>query len=88
LIPTRAPVIATGQLFLNEALNEYLIVTKNVRGQIYYAGPGFRGFSEDNSFVERFQPVDPADVEPTELRTLIEFCPIGTRAATGYIAKD
>jgi hypothetical protein len=88
LIPTRAPVIAAGQLFLNEALNEYLIVTKNQRGQIHYAGPGFKGFSEDHSFIDRFQPVDPADVEPAELRTLLELCPIGTRASTGYIAEE
>lgn len=84
----RAPIIQTGQLFLNEQLNEYLIVTKSIRGQISFAGKGFRGHSEDISFLERFKPVDPADVEPQELNSLLEFCPIGTRAMIGLITNQ
>ena len=84
LLPTRAPLITVGQLFLNQTINEYLIVTKNVRGQIFYAGKGFRGHSEDDAFLDRFPPVDPQDVEPEELRELLEYVPIGTRVTTGF----
>lgn len=88
MIPTRAPVIVPGQLYLSEELNEYLIVTKNNRGQISYAGVGFKGHSEDQSFVERFRPVDPADVEPQEIQTLLDLCPHSTKVSTGFIQVD
>jgi len=87
LLPTRAPLITVGQLYLNKQLNEYLIVTSNLRGQVRYAGPGFNGHSEDEAFIERFEPVDPADVEPTELLELLDFCPRGTRASVGFIRE-
>jgi len=81
-------MILAGQLFLSEELNEYLIVTKNTRGQVQYAGVGFKGNSEDQSFVERFKPVDPCDVEPMEIVALLDLCPRGTVASTGFIAAD
>jgi len=48
--PNRTPLIEAGQIYLNEGLNEYLIVTKNARGQIWYEGAGFRGQLEDFDF--------------------------------------
>ena len=48
----RAPLIVTGQIYLNEALNEYIIVTKNNRGQISYAGNGFMGRQIDEDFID------------------------------------
>lgn len=88
LLPIRAPLITVGQIYLNPMVNEYLIVTKNNRGQVFYSGKGFRGQSEDETFLDRFPPVDPADVEPQELRDLLEFVPIGTRPTTGFIRED
>lgn len=88
MIQQRAPMISAGQLFLNADLNEYLIVTKNARGQISYAGIGFKGHSEDQSFIERFQPVDPADVSSDEINALLAFCAPGTRVSTGFILEE
>jgi hypothetical protein len=84
----RAPMILAGQIFLSEELNEYLIVTKATRGQISYAGLGFKGHSEDQTFVERFKPVDPTDVDSVELASLLANCAAGTRASTGFISQD
>jgi hypothetical protein len=84
----RAPMILAGQLYLNESLNEYMIVTGCTRGQVKYAGKGFKGHSEDQSFIERFKPVDPADVEPQEIHELLELCPVGTQVRTGFISQD
>ena len=83
----RAPLIKAGQLFLHEGLNEYLIVTQNKRGQVYYEGPGFNGSCEDYTFIERFPAVDPADVDQDELDTLINFCPPGTEASIGFVGE-
>lgn len=85
MIPTRAPVITVGQLYLNEPLNEYLIVTKNNRGQVHYSGKNFKGHSEDQSFVERFKPVDPIDVDHNELQELLKLAPPNTTARTGLV---
>jgi hypothetical protein len=84
----RAPMIHAGQLFLSEELNEYLIVTKSARGQISYAGAGFKGHSEDQTFIERFKPVDPIDVSVDEIAGLLSLCAPGTRASTGFISQD
>jgi hypothetical protein len=81
-------MILAGQIYLNEDLNEYLIVTKSVRGQISYAGTGFKGHSEDQTFVERFKPVNPSDVDAGELVGLLSNCAPGTQALTGFISQD
>lgn len=81
----RSPLIQVGQLFLNENLNEYLIVTKNNRGQIFYEGPGFRGQAEDYAFIEKFPAVNPEDIDQEELGHLLFFCPPGTQASTGFV---
>lgn len=88
MLQQRAPMIATGQVYLQADLNEYLIVTKNARGQITYAGKGFVGHAEDQSFIERFQPVDPLDVSADELDSLLQLCPPNTIASTGFILED
>jgi len=81
-------MITVGQLYLHEQLNEYMVVTKVLRGQVYYGGKGFKGFSENITFLDRFKPVDPADVEPQEIVELLELCPRGTRASIGFIQED
>ena len=88
MIPQRSPLILAGQIYLSEDLDEYLIVTRNNRGQIYYEGDGFKGQSEDWTFIEKFKPVDPDDVDNDEITCLIEKCPCGTKAMVGYIAPS
>jgi uncharacterized Fe-S cluster protein YjdI len=87
MLSNRAPLIQVGQLFLNEGLNEYLIVTRNNQGQVSYAGAGFRGSLEDFDFIDKFPAVDPADVDPAELEELLSFCPPGTIASVGFIGE-
>lgn len=81
---TKSPLIVAGQIYLNSELNEYLIVTSNNRGQIYYEGVGFKGQAEDMTFIERFQPVDPADVEVAEIAELLSFCADNIQPLVGY----
>jgi hypothetical protein len=83
--PSRSPLILAGQIYLNEDLNEYLIVTANNRGQISYEGVGFKGQAEDLTFIACFQPVDPEDVDAKELLELLSFCLEETEARVGYI---
>jgi len=84
---TRAPLIKVGQLFLNEGLNEYMIVTRNNQGQIAYAGQGFRGNLEDYDFIEKFPAVSPEDVDSAELAELLAHCPPNTEATVGFIGE-
>lgn len=88
MLQQRAPLIFAGQLYLNSSLNEYMIVTKNTRGQVSYAGKGFRGSSSDCTFIEIFHPVNPQDVEPQEINDLLEFCEHGTKVSVGFIQED
>ena len=77
------PIILAGQLYLNDFLNEYLIVTKSYRGQIGYAGKGFKGNLDSETFLERFLPVNPVDVDEPEIEFLVSLCQEGTNACTG-----
>jgi hypothetical protein len=88
MLQQRAPLILAGQIYLQEELNEYLIVTKNVRGQVTYAGKGFVGQAEDQSFIEHFNPVNPVDVDAAEIAELLTHCPTNTKASTGYISDS
>jgi hypothetical protein len=87
MILSRLPLIRSGQVYLNEDLNEYLIVTSNQLGQVSYEGVGFKGQAEDLLFIERFKPVDPADVDSDELTELLSFCAEGAQALTGFILE-
>ena len=83
----RPPLIVPGQIYLNTDVNEYLIVTANYRGHILYEGVGFRGQAEDTTFIERFPPVDPADIDKLELAELLSFCGDDVQPSTGFIAE-
>jgi hypothetical protein len=86
--PQSKPVIVqVGQMYYDESKNDYLIVTKHRGDLTSYAGHGFCGQAETESFLDRFQPVDPDDVETDELAAYLNFCPPGTEAKVGYI-KD
>ena len=84
---TKPVIVQVGQLYYDEEKNEYLIVTRHQGDTTTYYGVGFRGMLETDTLLERFQPVDPADVAQDELEVLLAFCPAGTEAKVGYI-KD
>lgn len=92
-MPQISPIILTGQVYLDETKNSYLVVTKRHGETVTYSGeaypgcPGFRGMMEDEQFIKRFRPVDPADLTPDEARNLVEMCPPGTVLTTGYVAE-
>lgn len=83
----RPPLIVPGQVYLNAALNEYLIVTANYRGHILYEGVGFRGQAEDTTFIEQFAPVDPADCTELELEELLSFCGPDVKPSVGFVGE-
>ena len=86
--PQSKPVIIlAGQMYYDEEKNDYLIVTKQMGDLTKYAGFGFRGQLETEVFLDRFQPVDPADVPADEVGELLSFCQPGTTAKVGFI-KD
>jgi hypothetical protein len=81
------PILLEGQLYYDEEKNEYLIITRNRGGVISYSGPGFRGQLDDEVFLDRFQPVDPADLDDGELNMLTAFCSPNTTAKVGFIKE-
>lgn len=83
----RPPLITVGQVYLNETLNEYFVVTKNNRGHISYQGPSFRGQMADDEFIDLFPPVDPEDVSSEEQNQLLQYCGDNISLKTGFI-KD
>ena len=90
----RAPIILAGQVYYDEEKNAYLVVTKKVGEVISYAGqayagcPGFRGKLEDEEFILKFQPVDPADLTQDERCELLAFCAPETTLKVGFIKED
>lgn len=84
---TKPVIVQVGQVYYDEGKNDYLIVTRHQGDTTTYYGQGFRGMLETETFIDHFQPVDPADVLPDELRALLDFCPPGTMAKVGFI-KD
>jgi hypothetical protein len=84
---TKPVIILPGQLYLDEEKNSYLVVTKRNGETVTYGGAGFKGMLEDEVFLDRFLPVDPADVSVDEVAGLIDLCPAGTSAKIGFI-KD
>jgi hypothetical protein len=85
---TRSPIILVGQVFLNEDANEYTVITNNNRGQLSFAGIGFKGQCEDVAFIERFPPVNPEDLDTMEYAEMLSFCPDGTLLSTGFIEDN
>ncbi len=90
----RAPIILAGQVYYDDGKNAYLVVTKRQGEMISYTGqaftgcPGFRGKLEDEEFILKFQPVDPADLSKDEHKELLSFCPPGTNLRIGFIKEE
>jgi hypothetical protein len=84
----RTPIIIPGQVYLHKQLNEYLVVTKATRGDIQFKGPGFGGMNEVELFLERFEPVDPADLEPAEALQLRDLVSSNVVLTVGWVQPD
>lgn len=84
---TKPVIILPGQIYLDSDKNSYLVVTRKHGEVVSYVGCGFKGMLEDEVFIGRFEPVDPADVEKEELDLLLANCSPGTSAKVGFI-KD
>jgi hypothetical protein len=84
---TRPVIVLSGQVYLDEEKNRYVVVTKKQGEVVTYRGAGFAGMLEDETFAGHFLPVDPADLTQAEVAELQGFCAPGTILKTGYI-KD
>jgi len=84
---TKPIIVLPGQLYYDETKNEYLIVSRHQGDTTSYEGRGFRGMLETDEFLERFQPVDPADLEQEELDELVNLCRVPVTPKIGFI-KD
>ncbi len=85
---SRTPIIIPGQVYLNDEINEYLVVTKTNRGDISFCGNGFSGRHDYERFLERFGPVNPEDLtssEETQLKSCIEDT---VKLSTGWVEPD
>ena len=67
------PLITIGQIYLHPTYNEYMVVTKYNRGDVNFSGPGFSGKCWVEAFLQKFQPVDPADITEAEKTVLLSF---------------
>jgi hypothetical protein len=84
----RTPIIIAGQVYLHPEQNEYLVVTKANRGDIRFKGPGFSGVHDVELFLERFGPVDPADLTEAEQALLLGLLGDGTKLSVGWVEPD
>ena len=80
------PIISVGQLYLNETLNEYIVVTKNDKGYISYAGTTCCGKLEGENFIEAFPPVDPLDLSDSEKDMLLSLFNGTVELKIGYLS--
>lgn len=78
-------IVLAGQVYFDDPKNAYLVVQRKVGEVVVYQGHGFRGMLEDEVFLDRFQPVDPADLTADEAEQLLSFCPEGTTLKIGFI---
>lgn len=83
----RTPIIIPGQVYLHNELNEYAVVTKATKGDIRFSGIGFSGMNESENFLERFSPVDPADLEAEEATSLLGLLH-GVPLSVGWVTSE
>jgi hypothetical protein len=90
---SRQPIILSGQVYLDEKSNSYVVVTKKEGEMVTYQGQphssflGIRGKMEDIDFIERFQPVDPTDLTDEEYRELSSYTR-GAKLHVGFIQPE
>lgn len=84
----RTPIIIPGQVYLHTQFNEYAVVTKATRGDIQFKGPGFGGMNEVQLFLQRFEPVDPADLDLEEEALLKGLLGSSVELSVGWVKPD
>lgn len=84
----RTPIIVPAQVYLHNEHNEYIVVTKVTRGDIQFKGKGFYGMNESELFLERFSPVDPADLTPDETNELTAFLTTPLALLVGWVEPE
>lgn len=81
-------IILVGQVYFDDSKNEYLVIRRRAGEMISYAGHGFYGILEDETFFNEFLPVDVSDLSDSEAEALLAFCPAGTTLKTGFIYDE
>jgi hypothetical protein len=84
----RTPIIVAGQVYLHPDLNEYLVVVKANQGEIKFKGRGISGVNDLEMFLERFGPVDPADLTTDEVQQLQGLLNSNVALSTGWVPHD
>lgn len=85
---SRMPIIMVGQVYLHTTLNEYVVVTKSNRGDVYFAGKGISGKMYYEDFLEQFPPVDPMDLTPEETTELMQVLSADSNLLIGWIGFE
>ena len=81
-------VVVTGQIYLHNELNEYIVITRSDLDAVSFRGKGIAGFSGTDTFLARHQPVDPEDIEDWETAELLTFLPVGAVLRVGWTTQQ
>jgi len=80
------PIVLQGQVYFHDGLNEYIVVTRALKGDITYAGPGIKGHMDVEDFLEKYAPVDVNDLDADEKKQLSSLA--GAELSTGYVSEQ
>jgi len=89
----RTPIIISGQVYLHTELNEYAVVTSSTRQMIRYAGVTdkggvFSGVNDAYIFLDRFEPVNPADLDDNEAKALLNLLTSPMPLSIGWVSDE
>lgn len=68
------PIISPGQVYFNSGRTDYLVVTRNTRDHISYAGDNFTGRQDAEDFLFKRKPVNPETLPPDKFLALQALC--------------
>lgn len=84
------PIVLAGQVYLHVELNDYIVVKCNRAGYISYEGPEVVGKCDVCTLMDQtiFLPVNPSNLNSSEIRTLQEFLQAQCALSTGVVLDD
>jgi hypothetical protein len=84
------PIIIPGQVYLHQdvRVNEYVVVTRNIQGDIYFSGNGIYGVNDRCVFLMRFAAVNPDDLTDNERNILTQYIGSGIKLSTGWVLEE
>ena len=84
------PIVLAGQVYLHVELNDYIVVKRNHAGYVSYEGPNVVGKCDVCTLMDQkiFLPVDPANLNSSEIQTLQEFLQTRCALSTGVVLDD